>query len=147
MTWSYSSTSSSLSLKDRVRFLVGDTDTTRQLVTDEEITWALTDVGNSYYAAAATVCRVIGAEDRGVDSVTVGDVTESGRSAQGWMDLAATYDRRAVSVGSCPSPFLGGSSVDRRASNAADTDRTLPRFHFGQFDNPPASLTSTSTSA
>lgn len=146
LTWTYSSTSASLSLKDRVRFLVRDTDTTHQLVQDEEINWALTDVGNNYYAAAATVCRTIGASLRSADMVTVGDVTEKGTQSKDWMDLADEYDRKAVAVGSCPSPFLGGSSVDRRKSNATDTDRTLPRVWFGQFDFPPVSLTSTSTS-
>jgi hypothetical protein len=62
------------------------------------------------------------------------------------MDLAAEYERRAVAVGSCPSPFLGGSSVDRRRDNATDTDRTAPRSWFGQFDYRPVRLTSTSTS-
>lgn len=147
MTWTYSSTSAALSLKDRVRFLVADTDTTRQLVTDEEITWALNDVGSNYYAAAATICRVIGAENRGADSVTVGDVSESGGAATEWMDRADSYDRRAVSLVSCPSPFLGGSSLDRRSDNASDTDRTRPSFWRGQFDDPPVTLTSTSTSA
>lgn len=135
MTWTYSSTSSALSLKDRVRFLVRDTDTTRQLVQDEEINWALSDVGNNYYAAAATVARTIAASLRGADSVSVGDVSESGEASTDWTGLAAEYDRKAVSVGSCPSPFLGGSSVTRKNDNATETDRTGPRFTFGQFDD------------
>lgn len=144
MTWTYGNAPST-SLRDRVRFLVGDTDTNNQLVTDEEIAWTLTDAGNNAYTAAATVCRVIAAEDRGADSVTVGDVSESGRSSQSWLDLADALDRRAVAVGSCPSPFLGGSSVDRRTTVAADTDRTRPNFWIGQFDNPAVSISSTST--
>lgn len=148
-TWTYSG-SPSTDLKDRVRFLIRDTDTTNQLISDEEILWALTDRGSNHYAAAATCCRVIGAQAAGANQVTVGDVSESGGpsgTAQEWMDLADTYDRKATSVGSCPSPFLGGSSIDRRATVAADTDRSRPNFWVGQFDNPSVSLSSTSTSA
>lgn len=139
MTWTYSSTSSALSLKDRVRFLVRDTDTTRQLVQDEEINWALADVGSNYYAAAATVCRTIAASQRDANSVTVGDVKEEGGDSSDWLDLAADYERRAVTLVSCPAPFLGGSSIDRKRDNAGDTDRTRPSFVIAQFDNPAAS--------
>ncbi len=146
-TWTYSGDPST-DLKDRVRFLIGDTDITDQKISDEEILWALTDTGSNHYAAAATACRVIGAGFAGRDSVTVGDVSESGGvggGAQEWMALADQLDRKAVTLGSCPSPFLGGSSVSRKSDNAADTDRTRPSFVMGQFDDPSASLTSAST--
>jgi hypothetical protein len=145
LTWTYSGDPSA-SNRDKVRFLVHDTDTTRQLITDEEVAWALTDAGGNYYRAAATCCRVIGSEFA-QSNVTVGDVAEVFFGADAnWTTLAEEYDRKAAAVGSCPSPFLGGASVDRRRDNAADTDRTLPRSWFGQFDDPPIRLTSTSTS-
>jgi hypothetical protein len=144
--WTYSG-SPATDLKDRVWFLIGDTDVTRQQISDEEILWALSDRANNYYAAAATCCRVLAARTIDANKVTVGDVTEEGGTGKSWMDLADEYDRRAVSLASCPSPFLGGGSVDRRSSNATDTDRTPPRAWFGQFDNPRVNLTSTSTAA
>lgn len=137
-TWTYSG-SPGTDLKDRVRFLVGDTDITNQLISDEEILWALSDRANNYYGAAATCCRVLGSRANDANKVTVGDVTEEGASGganKSWADLADIYDRQAVAVGSCPAPFLGGASITRKDSNAADTDRTRPRFTFGQFDNP-----------
>src|SRR5690606_38692178 len=57
MTWSYSG-DPGLSQKDEVRFLVGDTDPDEQLVTDEEIEYALDQEG-SVRAAAVVVCESI----------------------------------------------------------------------------------------
>jgi hypothetical protein len=145
LTFTYSGDPSANS-RDKVRFLIHDTTSTTAQVTDEEIAWALSSEGNNYYKAAAVCARAIAAGLRASDSVTVGDVSESGGGAEEWDRLAAELDRKGVSLASCPSPFLGGASVDRRADNAGDTDRTMPRHWFGQFDDPPVSLTSTSTS-
>ena len=56
MAWSYDSNLSAN--KDKVRFLVQDTDTNDQLIQNEEINFALSETGN-LYRAAAMVARSI----------------------------------------------------------------------------------------
>ena len=131
-TWSYSGNPAT-DEKDAVRFLIGDVDTRRQLISDEEILWAITDANNRY-GAAATCCRLLGSESAASGTVTVGDMSEGGgRDAAGWMDLAAVYDRKAVLVGSPPTPYFGGESMTRRDTVAGESDRRPPTFAPGQF--------------
>lgn len=132
--------------RDKVRFLIHDTVSASALVTDEEIAWALTSEGNNYYKAAATCARSIAAGLRAANKVTVGDVSEQGGGAEEWDLIADQLDAKGVSLASCPSPFLGGASKNRRLDNTRDTDRTLSHAWFGQFDDPPVSLTVLSTS-
>lgn len=130
-TWTYASPATDE--KDAVRFLIGDTDSRRQLISDEEILWAISDAGNRY-SAAATCCRLLGSEAATAGSVTVGDMSEGGgRDAAGWMSLAAEYDRKAVTIGAPPTPHLGGESLTRRDTVARETDRRPPIFAPGQF--------------
>ena len=77
MAWTYSGNPAS-SLKDSVRFLVGDTDTTDQIVTDEEIAWALGVVDDSIYQAAHDLCVSLAAKfARMATSKSVGDLSLS----------------------------------------------------------------------
>ena len=52
MTWSFSEASLSTSEKDQVRLLIGDTDTSDQLISDEAITFYLSQRSNVNLAAA-----------------------------------------------------------------------------------------------
>jgi hypothetical protein len=52
MTWTYAGDPSANS-RDAVRFLVNDTNTSDQLVSDEEIAWAVAEEANVYFAAAS----------------------------------------------------------------------------------------------
>ena len=56
MSWSYANPS--VSTRDWVRWMVGDTDSTDELLQDEEIDAAVSDEGNKY-RAAATCARAI----------------------------------------------------------------------------------------
>jgi hypothetical protein len=53
MTWTYNAASLSLSDLYKVRFLIGDTDSARQQLQDEEIDWVLSEQSIVTYAAAA----------------------------------------------------------------------------------------------
>lgn len=131
-TWTYSGNPAT-DQKDAVRFLIGDTDGARQLISDEEILWAISDTGDRYLAAAAC-CRTLGSETAAAGKVTVGDMTQEGsRDAEGWMRLAADYERRATLTSSPPSPIFGGESMSRRDTVARDTDRRDPTFYPFQF--------------
>jgi hypothetical protein len=59
MTWSYNTALTAD--KDKVRTFIGDTNTSEQLISDEEITFFLTQSDN-IYGAAARACRAIAAK-------------------------------------------------------------------------------------
>lgn len=133
MAWSYSGDPSA-SDSDQVRFLVGDTLTAEQLVTDEEITWALTQ--GSTYTAAAVIADGIAAlfsrkSDMAVDSLKN---SYSQRSAQ-YRVLADDLRVRASSVGGL-TVFAGGISVAGKESRESNTDRVEPNIKIGIDDNP-----------
>ena len=131
MTWTWGNDPAGTP-RDRVRTLLGDIDTNRQLVTDEQIAWALTD-GQNAYGAAAILAAVI-ANDLAAGQVTVGDMSQSGpRSAADWDALAAQLRSYANVIGSPPSAHFGGVSVARKQTVAGDTDRVRPRFVVDQF--------------
>ena len=77
MTWSYSGDPSA-SEKDAVRFLIGDTDTDDQLLSDEEITYVITESGGSKYQAAHDAAYAIASKfSRMAQSKSVGDMSIS----------------------------------------------------------------------
>jgi hypothetical protein len=57
MTWTY--VGPATSDRDKVRFLIQDVETTRQLLSDEEIAWLLTEWAD-VYDAAANAAEVLG---------------------------------------------------------------------------------------
>lgn len=82
MTWTYSGNPAS-SDRDAVRFTVGDTDTTDQLITNEEIAYLLT-IHNGVGMASVGAARAIAAKfSRKADqSRSVGDLTLSQQYSQ-----------------------------------------------------------------
>ena len=88
MAWTYTG-DPNVSNRDKIRFLIGDTDTNDQLVNDEEIAWALSEAG-SIYQAAHDLCTVIGSKfARMATSKSVGDLSLS------YADRAEAYHRLA----------------------------------------------------
>ena len=132
MTWTY--TDPSASDKDAVRFLVGDTDTTDQQVTDEEIAYALAAEG-SVNQAAASIARSIAAKyARKVDK-SVGDLKYSYSQRQkAYLDMADRLEKDAAISGA--SPYAGGISRSDKETVRDDDDRVAPRIRRGQMDNP-----------
>lgn len=77
MTWTYSGDPGS-STRDLVRFLIGDTDTTDQLLTNEEIDYLITTFTDGYSAAIGAVNALIAKFARQVDeSKKVADLSLS----------------------------------------------------------------------
>ena len=115
MTWTYNGDPASSALS-AIRFLIGDTDTADQLVTDEEIAWLNTESGDTptsltaLYKASAAAARAIAAK---------------------FSPLAA----QAAADAGVPIPFAGGISVADKTNREADTDRVEPFFKTNQFSN------------
>lgn len=90
MTWTYSGNPGS-SLLDEVRFLIQDTDTNEQLLSNEELEYLIGLYGDPYSAAVAAVVALIGQASRSAaESKTVGDLSLSrqlGQRLQQWEAL------------------------------------------------------------
>lgn len=121
MSWTYSS--SLATDRDRVRFLIQDTETTRQLVQDEEITWILTQEENVYTAGAA-IADSLAAKARGVSSKSVGDFSLS-FTKEHWEGLAERLRRRGAGY---QLPTAQGLSVSGKETLTEDTDAVQPSF-------------------
>lgn len=134
MTWTYSGDPAS-SNRDAVRFLVGDTDTTDQLVTDEEIAWLLSENSDDVYTAAADSARAIAASfarkatTKVVDDLRIEFMDRSAR----YYALAAQLTAEAQQRSQVAVPWGGGLSISERDSDDDDTDLPGPRFRRGQF--------------
>lgn len=142
MAWTYNNapgTSSATGRRDAVRWLVGDTDTSDQQVTDEEVTFALSEAGDNVYSAAALVARgIAGKYARLVDnSFETVDTSYSDRQKH-YQQLATKLEQEARSRGGrLGTPVAGGISIDTMDSVEDDSDRPDPAFTRRQHRNPP----------
>jgi hypothetical protein len=137
MTWSYSGDPSS-STKDEVRFLSGCTDTTRQLVQDEEVLYAITQYSEPKLAAAS-ILRSLAAKFSRNNDYKVGDISEScSQSAKAFLDLANDLDPSGVTSGATilALPSLGGLSKSEKETLDSNGDAVQPSFYRGMNDYP-----------
>lgn len=113
---------------DAVRFYIGDTDTTAEMLTDAEITALVTLAGGDTLLAAVYAAEgLAGKYARRVDK-SVGDLSISySQTSKQFSDLAALL-RRRYSIGSAPAPYAGGISISDKAAQESDTDRVRPAF-------------------
>lgn len=102
MAWTYSGNPASSAL-DEVRFLSGDTDSTNQQISNEEIAYLLGEWNNSSYTSAAFACEAIAGKysSRSDSSRSVGDLsisTQFGASAKTFLERAARLRSTAMRV-------------------------------------------------
>lgn len=142
MAWSYSvadlNTTTSSGRLNTVRLLVGDTDTSDQLVQNEEITFALGQVGDNVYYAGSWICKAIAAKfSRMVDTQLDGALSAK------YSDRVKQYQLLSIQIeaqgkktsGKALGAFGGGISITDVASVRGDTDRVKPVFTIDQFEN------------
>jgi len=131
MTWTY--TDPGTSSRDWIRWRVGDTDTSDQLQTDEEIAAALGTYGSKFKAAAA-VARAIAAKfsrkaDMGMDQFSV----RHSQKAAAYLALASDIEAGvALDAGRVASIAI--SETDRQ-TEMDDDDRPMPAFTSGMFSD------------
>jgi hypothetical protein len=132
LVWTYSQ-NPALSAKDAVRFYSGDTDTTDQFVSDEEIAFALSEEGSAMAAAAAISEALAARFARQVDK-SVGDLRLSlNQKAQAFAAKAQALRQRAATS---TAPYAGGLSQGERDSARADSDLIRPAFRVDLFCTP-----------
>ena len=128
MSWSYSGDPGASDL-DEVRFLIGDTDTDDQQLSDEEIAYLLTSTG-SVTAAALGAARSLWAKySRLVDQKT-GDIDIKYSQRK---DAYAALIRQ-LQLGMLPVPYAGGISEDDKQVDEADSDVVQPAFTRGMME-------------
>jgi hypothetical protein len=143
MTWTYEGapgTTTSATRRDAVRLLVGDTDTTDQQVTDEEIAFALSQTSDDIYNAGALMCRTIAGKYSRLVDTSIESVSSSySQRAKQYSELAVRLVKEGKRLGSVGLgvPVAGGMSISEMAGVEDDTDRVPSAFRVDQFSNPP----------
>lgn len=131
MTWTYSGNPSS-SNRDLVRFLIHDTDTTAQLLTDEEIAGLLTIEGSARGAAILAASSLSARFGRKA-SMSVGDLSINyGSISSFYGSLVASLRRELVC--SSARPYAGGQSIADKDTKEEDDDRVNPSFKRNMHD-------------
>jgi hypothetical protein len=148
MTWTYSlsllTATGVTAQMTRVRLLVGDTDSGRQQLQDEEIYFVLVNQTATNYAAAD--CSDLLAAKYAFQVNTENSELRVSAAARHkhYVDLAKRL--RANGPGEVPGGvgagsivaegYAGGTSVSANESLAGNTDNVLPPFYVGQDDFP-----------
>jgi hypothetical protein len=136
MSWTYAGPSTSN--KDAVRFLVGDTDSTAQLLSDEEITYLLTEWMPRYdsvvfvasVAADQIATHFAGLIDVSADGVSVSTSQLSARYAELAARLRTQYKSAQVGAELDLSNLMSGTQLDEGIAPLV--------FGMGLHDNPHA---------
>jgi len=120
---------------DKVRLEVGDTDSTAQLLADDEINYLITQERN-LWGAAARCCEVISRNFLRKADVRIGrggtTLTYSVAAKQ-YAEMATAFRKRANGMNA---PWAGGRSVDEKNTLAQDPSLVQPLFTKTQFDDP-----------
>lgn len=136
MSWSYNT--SLATDKDTVRFLIGDTDTTDQQLSDEEINGLLTLTGSTM-AAAIRAARGLAAKYSRRADKWVGDLKIlASQKAKAYLALAEELENGGSSLSGTRThqrPFAGGISVAGKEALEDDDDWPRTSFQRGMHDN------------
>lgn len=129
MAWSYDAALGTD--KDRVRFLVQDNMTGRQLFQDEEIDWVLTTEDN-IYTAAASLCDMLISRASGVKSKKISEFTIT-YDLKVYQTLAASLRAKGAYN---QVPYAGGISQADKRSQQSDNDAVKPKVARRLHDYP-----------
>ena len=133
MTWTYSGNPAD-SDRDKVRFLVFDTDTNEQLLSDEEIAWLLTEQTNVYLAAANAAEAIAAKFAKDITRSAVGLSATVGNRAQFYLNLANKLRDQVGTTNNRAEVFAGGLTISGKNTLDEDNDAVEPSFKSGQFD-------------
>ena len=141
MTWTYSGDPSD-SARDAIRFLCGDTDSTEELLSDEEIAWVNTEASgsatstDSLYDAAYRCCLTIASKLAREADKQIGDLSvKLSQRAQAYRDQANTLQELVAREGGVPIPYAGGITISDKDIDQDNSDLYRGWFASGQFEN------------
>lgn len=132
MTWSYSGNPSS-STGDAVRFLVGDTDTTDQLISNEEIAFFVAEFNNAR-RSASEAARAIAAKYARLMSRSIGGLSaDFSAKYRQYLELAdnllSKEEMKPVAL------FISGYTKSQKEIVELDDDRESTFSRKGIMDN------------
>lgn len=125
---------------NNVRFLVGDTDSDSYEISNDNISFALTQAGDDVYLAAAICARAIAAKYATYVDTRVESVSSNYSQLQNnYSKLAIKLEAQAKKFGSSGLgiPAAGGLTYSSIDAADEDTDRVKPKFRQDQFAWPP----------
>ena len=141
MTWTYSGNPSS-SANDAIRFLIGDTDSTDPLLSNEEIAWVNTEASgtptalNALYDAAYRCCIAIASTFTRFSDKSLGDLSVSySQRAGAYREQALRMKALATRNGMVPIPYAGGISISDKEIDEENSDLFRSWFASGQFED------------
>ena len=121
--------------RDRVRFLVGDTNAARPLLDDAEIAHALSLATNNIFRAAAYACDSIAAKLTRESGVSVQGISLTrSTSAEGYKKLATEYRARSKTFGP-NAGFWVLKDPAEKAAYLADNNLIPPAIRREMHDN------------
>lgn len=126
MTWTYSGNPASSDV-DNVRFRIGDTNTSDQQLSDEEIEWLLTTYESTIGASLGACDALIAKYARAVDSRSADVSVSASQRMKHYQDLKTTLQTQSASI-SGVAPYVGGISIAAKEAVVDDTDRVKPFF-------------------
>ena len=133
-TWSYDPADLATSAKDQIRVEIGDTDSNNWLLSDEEISYALTQERNFWAAAARCAEMAASYLLRRADP-------KLGRSMQVVYSRAAEQYWNRARMLRCKAmgtvaPYVGGKDIADKESLSEDTSLLAPLFTKTMMQNP-----------
>lgn len=133
MTATYDPTLLATDTTYQVRLLAGDTDSTKFILTDEEIDFFLSENSNIYFAAARCL-ESMGAKYAGLVDKQVGDlrIRYSEKSKQYIAQAKEMWSR--VGRSSFATFYVGGMLVSEQESDKEDTSLVQPEFTKDMMD-------------
>lgn len=133
MTWTYS-TAVTLD-RDKVRLYIGDTNTSSQLFSDEEIAAMVTIQGSAILAAAALCDGLAAKFSRSVSFSVEGLSISNSEKSDNYRKLASILRARATSdPGQMGPAYVGGISTAAMDAIETNTDRTHSETKIGMHD-------------
>lgn len=130
MSWTYSGDPGAND-KDLIRFLIGDTDSADEQLSDEEIAYLLTEY-TAPKRAALEAARSLQAKYSRLCDQRTGDISIS--YSQRRDSYAALV--RDLQRGMMGTPYAGGISAADKDSDEGDSDRVKPAFAVEMMANP-----------
>jgi len=141
VTWTYGGDPAA-NARDAIRFLIGDTDTTDQLLTDEEIAWVNTESSGTstgttaLYDAAYRCCLTIASKLAREADKQIGDLSVSmSQRAKAYREQAASLKELSGREGGVPIPYAGGITISDKEVDEENSDLFRSWFSSGQFEN------------
>lgn len=123
-----------------VRFLVGDVDSSSYEISNDNISFALTQAGDDIYLAAAICARAIAAKyATSVDTKFESVSSNYSQIKDNYNALANRLEAQSKKYGSrgLGLPAAGGLTYSDMLTNDLNNDRVQPKFKQDQFANPP----------